>query len=118
MPGITCFRVVRAHASGSSQIAPGRRSLPFSPRKFRMSKLVSALILLAGASLLYAQESRATLGGRVSDAQGAVIPSAEVIVTAEATGVKQPVTSNQQGYWLVQFLVPGSYSVSIASPGF
>jgi len=38
---------------------------------------------------LHAQESRATLEGRVTDQQGASIPGATVIVNSEPTGVNQ-----------------------------
>ena len=43
----------------------------------------------ATADLAWPQEARATLGGRVTDPQGAVIPSAVVVVTSDATGVEQ-----------------------------
>ncbi len=65
-----------------------------------------------------AQESRATLSGRVTDLQNAVIPGAEAVVTSQETGVKQQTKTNDQGIWVVQFLIPGHYSLSIAAPGF
>lgn len=71
--------------------------------------------LLTGAR---AQESRATLEGRVTDAQGAVIPNATVIITSEDTGVKQETTTNERGVWSVRFLNPGAYSLIITAPNF
>ncbi len=70
------------------------------------------------ASLNSAQDSRASLGGRVIDTQGAVIPGAEVVVTSEDTGVRQPARTNEHGNWIVQFLIPGRYTVSVALAGF
>jgi hypothetical protein len=58
------------------------------------------------------------LNGRVTDAQGAVIPAADVTVTSEDTNVKTTTKTNMQGNWLVQFLVPGNYHVTIAANGF
>jgi hypothetical protein len=68
--------------------------------------------------MVQAQQSRAMLGGRVIDAQGASVPKADVVVTFDDTGVKQQTNTNEQGNWIVKFLVPGPYSVSIAAPGF
>jgi len=83
----------------------------------RLSLCVSiAFCLLSAAG--WAQESRATLGGRVIDPQGAVVPNAEVVVTSDDTGVKQQTRTNAQGNWAVQFLIPGRYSFIIAAPGF
>ena len=63
-------------------------------------------------SSAWAQGARATLGGRVTDAQGAVVPGADVTVTSDETDVKQTTKTNEQGNWIVQFLVPAHYSSS------
>jgi len=72
----------------------------------------------ATADLAWPQEARATLGGRVTDPQGAVIPSAVVVVTSDATGVEQRTKTNGQGNWAVRFLLPGGYSFSVTAAGF
>src|SRR4051812_21483776 len=82
----------------------------------RVSTLLSVTILCAVP--FYAQSSRAALGGRVTDAQGAVVPNASVVVTSEDTAVKQTTKTNDQGNWAVQFLVPAKYSFAITAPGF
>lgn len=58
---------------------------------------------------LRAQEVRATMGGRVTDEQGAVVPNAAVTVVSEDTNVKQQTRTNNQGLWTAQFRVPGHY---------
>jgi hypothetical protein len=83
----------------------------------RLSLCVSITFCLLSAAG-WAQESRATLGGRVLDAQGAVVPGATVVVTSDDTGVKQQTRTNAQGNWTVQFLIPGRYSFIITAPGF
>jgi len=87
-----------------------------------MSKLARFLFLLApgcfAAAMLHAQEVRATMGGRVIDAQGGVVPSATVVVVSDDTEVKQQTSTNPQGNWIVQFLLPGRYHLSVTAPGF
>ncbi len=80
--------------------------------------LVLAVAALAGASSLWAQTSRATLGGRVTDAQGSAVPNAEVSVVSEETDVKQITKTNEQGNWIVQFLIPARYNFTISAAGF
>jgi hypothetical protein len=87
---------------------------------FRLNRSLSvALCALAAAAIsVWSQEARATIGGRVTDPQGSVVPDAEVIVTSDATGVEQRTRTNDQGNWIVRFLVPGNYSFSVTAPGF
>jgi hypothetical protein len=74
--------------------------------------------LLCAAFAGYAQESRATLRGRVLDAQGAVVPGATVVVTSVDTKVKQQTSTNEAGLWVVHFLIPGNYVVTVSMQGF
>jgi len=67
---------------------------------------------------LGAQESRADLGGRVTDQQNAAIPGAKVSVISEDTKVTQETTTNEQGAWIVRFLNPGPYRIVVSAPGF
>jgi len=85
-------------------------------RALHVHVLVLLLGLMLGTSL--AQESRATLEGRVIDQQGAVIPKASIAVTSEETGIKQKAASNGEGLWSIRFLNPGTYMVTITAPGF
>src|SRR5262249_33523815 len=93
-------------------------------RQTRSAALRSGMILIALLlpapvfQLLHAQESRATLEGRVTDQQGASIPRATVIVNSELTGVKQQTFTNDQGNWTMRFLNPGVYTISINVPNF
>ncbi len=80
--------------------------------------LVLAMAVFAGAGSLWAQTSRATLGGRVTDAQGSAVPNAEVSVVSEETDVKQITRTNEQGNWVVQFLIPARYNFTISAAGF
>ena len=85
-------------------------------KKFNLAvALAASLVAISG---LQAQSSRASLGGRVTDAQGAVVPNADVAVISEDTAVRQTTKTNESGNWAVQFLVPARYSFTISAPGF
>jgi hypothetical protein len=77
-----------------------------------------AVCALTAATLAWGQEGRATIGGRVTDPQGAVIPAADVVVVSDQTGVKQLTKTNEQGNWVVRFLIPGPYSFTVTVLGF
>src|SRR5215831_7188443 len=66
----------------------------------------------------FAQDARATLGGRVTDAHGGTVPNAAVVVVSDETAVKQQTVANEQGNWSVGFLLPGHYRFTVSAPGF
>jgi len=90
-----------------------RRQLPVFTR---CAALVPIVLLLTGMSV-FAQESRGSITGKVIDPQNAVVAGAKVIVTNVDTNVSNSVTSNSTGYWEVNFLIPGAYSVTVESSG-
>src|ERR1022692_2187897 len=65
-----------------------------------------------------AQEVRATIGGRVMDAQGALVPNAAIVVTNADNNVRQETKTNSQGVWVAEFLLPGHYQFTIGAAGF
>lgn len=60
----------------------------------------------------------ASLTGTVTDASGAVIPGASVTVRNTSTSVEHTVTTDATGHYLAESLMPGSYSIKAAAPGF
>ncbi len=70
------------------------------------------------ASLISAQENRASLGGRVTDTQQAVVPGATITVISDETNVKQHTSTNGSGEWKMPFLNPGPYSITVSRGGF
>ncbi|HKX29782.1 MAG TPA: TonB-dependent receptor [Blastocatellia bacterium] len=81
-------------------------------------RLWPLLVIILSVGSSFGQETRATLGGKVVDVQGRVLPDATVTVTAEETGVKQTTRANGEGNWRVQFLLPGPYHFDVEAPGF
>ncbi len=85
-------------------------------RLTRVSAL--ALMMIALAAIAFAQGSRGSITGKITDAQGAVVPAAPVIVRNISTGVTTKVITNQTGYYEAISLDPGTYSVAAEAPGF
>lgn len=75
------------------------------------------LLLFAGAVLVYGQEGQ-QLRGRVTDPTGAVVAQATVTATNQATAVKYPTQTTSSGDWVLPYLPPGTYSVTVEKSGF
>ena len=56
--------------------------------------------------------------GTVTDATGALIPNAPVVVTDTSKGTTVTVNANESGEFRVDHLIPDAYSVSVDQPGF
>jgi hypothetical protein len=67
---------------------------------------------------LYAQEFRATITGRVIDAQQAAVPNAQVIATQQDTGAVYRTQTAADGQYTIPFLAPGPYTINAEAPGF
>ncbi len=86
------------------------------PRHFAVWLLV-AFFLLAGIPCL-AQSSRGTLAGSVVDATGAGIPHASLVLKETNTGSRYEAEASPQGLFTFPELPPGSYALTVNSPGF
>lgn len=82
-----------------------------------MKRLVVLLLLLT-ASFAYGQDDRGKITGLITDSTGAVIPKAAITVTNEATAVVRNATSDGAGAYVVDFLIPGVYTINVSSTGF
>ena len=75
------------------------------------------LVLLAPAGA-YAQSFLASVSGIVSDQSGAVAPNVKVTVTDTARGVPFTTTTNQDGVYIINNLIPSVYKVNAEAAGF
>jgi hypothetical protein len=82
----------------------------------RKAGLLAVLCVFA-ASPLWAQQN-ATIVGTITDNSGAVVPGVAVSVTNVNTGVKVNTVTNSAGYYRVQNLIPGQYTVEAEAKGF
>lgn len=76
---------------------------------------LTALVLV---SAMYAQDTRGQILGTITDSAGARVPGVAVRAVNVNTGVETSVVSNDNGEYLVPFLLPGKYTVRIEHPGF
>jgi hypothetical protein len=76
-----------------------------------------ALMASLGVSAM-AQHIRGALEGTVTDPNGAVLSGARVIVKNNATGAEVTTTANDRGYFNVQNLEAGTYTVTVQQSGF
>jgi Carboxypeptidase regulatory-like domain/TonB dependent receptor-like, beta-barrel len=83
----------------------------------RFLPFLSALALLASAGWAQVRDT-ASLFGTVSDAQGAIIPGAQITVTSVATGQARNAESDAAGGFLFSLLPVGSYDLTVEQPGF
>jgi len=78
---------------------------------------VACCLSLAAASVLAQDvQTKGTIGGTVTDAAGAAVPGARVVVTGQ-TGERQG-TTNDSGIFRIENLEPGTYTVRVEQTGF
>ena len=84
-----------------------------------MRKLAATVfICLLLSAIVFGQSTSATVSGTVSDSSDALIPGVTVTATNDGTGVMTSIVSNEAGAYTFASLVPGTYRVSAALPGF
>ena len=85
-----------------------------------MHKLSTAFwvaFLLLLPSLAFAQGTRGTLTGSVTDPTGALVPEATITITEMKTGVTTTVASSSAGYYRTS-VPPGTYKLEAKKEGF
>ncbi|MBI4909931.1 MAG: TonB-dependent receptor [Acidobacteria bacterium] len=79
----------------------------------------NCLLFLAGSILALAQTTgTATLVGTLTDSTGAVVAGAKVTVVNIGTSFTSTTVTNNEGYYFVPYLNPGTYQLSIEAAGF
>src|SRR5882672_8579432 len=77
--------------------------------------LVLLLAPLVGAQT---QITTGTIQGMVSDANGAVLPGANIEIKNLDTNISKTLSSDEGGRFVALALPPGNYSVTVSKPGF
>lgn len=82
--------------------------------------LVYVLLFLFSllAPVAYGQQGYGSISGKVSDATGALIPSAKITATQTKTGETSSTQSNDQGFYVFPSLPPAEYSVTVTADSF
>src|SRR3954451_23008081 len=82
-----------------------------------MKATVVAMFLLASAAFAQTTGS-STLVGNVTDTSGAVVPGAKITVVNTETNFNFEGVTNENGYYYVPYLRPGTYRLTIEAQGF
>src|SRR6267143_7128928 len=82
----------------------------------RLKALLTIILSLCAVST-YAQ-FKASIQGTVQDSKGGVVAGAKVRVTNESTGAIRETTTSDQGFYRVNELAPGTYTVTVEASGF
>jgi hypothetical protein len=78
-----------------------------------------AICVLSSPTVLYAQSTTSgDIAGVVTDATGAIIPNAKIVVTNNETGATQTLTSGSNGGYRAPLLKPGTYKITVTATGF
>lgn len=84
----------------------------------RITFLFIATIFCASMALSQAQSDAADLRGFVRDQQGAVVTSATVTVRNPANNSSKTAHTNEEGFYQIVNLTPGSYDVTVEATNF
>ncbi|WP_263381832.1 TonB-dependent receptor [Granulicella arctica] len=87
--------------------------------KHLLSLTVASAFVLSTGLTLHAQTSGVgNITGNVTDASGAAVPNAPVLVLDTDTGVSRSITTNSDGSYTASFLQPGHYEVTLGGGTF
>src|SRR5690242_20879906 len=88
-----------------------------NPRRFRrvaLFALAFAIAVLTQTSAL-AQVDQGRIVGTVTDANGAIVSGATVLVKSERTGEERSAVTNESGYYIIASLKPSLYTVTASA---
>ena len=88
------------------------------PLSRALLKILTIAALFGASHQASAQVLYGSLVGNVTDPNGAVVPSAAVTATNQATGVVKTTTADPTGVYQFVNLQPGSYTVKVSVSGF
>lgn len=83
--------------------------------KFRFTVILVLISLLAASAV--AQSSRGALRGKVVDSRGAAVRGARIVLFYNGKVALRESSSNQQGEFGFDYLLPGEYALSVEADG-
>ena len=84
----------------------------------RLFVFLTALLLLGAQHSLFSQAVTGTIVGTVTDATGATVPNAHVTIVLVGQSLEHAAITNESGNFTEPDLPSGTYSVTVAAPGF
>lgn len=79
---------------------------------------VVLFLCVATTPCLFSQSTSATLSGLVTDPAGRAIPTADIEIVDDATGIQYAAKTNEVGIYSVSILPPGHYHMQVSKIGF
>src|SRR5438067_3542368 len=81
--------------------------------------LVLAMLLTSLCGQLFGQASATgAVNGTVTDPTGSVVADAKVVLLAESTNISTTVTTNAEGQYRIQNVLPSLYNLTVQGAGF
>lgn len=77
-----------------------------------------ALAVCCAIGSAFGQMTTGIILGTVTDSSAAVVPGAQATITNLGTGISTSFVTGSDGSYVVPYLIPGTYSVSVVKPGF
>lgn len=84
--------------------------------RYRYLALSLSQVLLAGVA--FGQGNTGSIRGTILDPSGAAVPEVHIEITSEATGVTKALTTSSGGFYSIDALTPGQYTVKAIREGF
>lgn len=101
-----------------SRTTSGMRRLAGLLRAAMLTSVLAAPLAVLATPSAMAQSDNSALTGTVTDQAGRVIAGAEVTVKNESTGLARTTVTNGSGFYTVNGISPGKYTVSVVAKGF
>lgn len=81
-------------------------------------RFIVAILFLCPWTGLHGQDYRATIVGQVTDSSKAAIPGVTVRALRAGTNEITETITNDDGYYTLPYLIPGTYTIEASMPGF
>src|SRR5947209_2373851 len=86
--------------------------------KTHACRAVAAISFMVMSGLMAQSPTQGAITGTVFDATNAAVANSKVVIHNDGTNAEQIVSTDASGYYKVQQLDPGTYTVTVSAPGF
>jgi hypothetical protein len=87
-------------------------------KRLSVAMAVAVLTVVCSIPVVAQTSGNGNITGTVKDSGGAIVPGATVVVTNTDTGVSRTLTTNGDGIYVANFLLPGHYEVDASAASF
>lgn len=87
-------------------------------KRFSLFAVAATLLVLAGRSIVAQTSGNGNINGTITDSSGATVANTTVVVLNTDTGVSRTLTTNGDGAYAANFLLPGHYEITAGGGGF